>query len=129
MRTIELEINWLFYALSLSLIWLGHVVFSTFSIPASMLQIVTMLLLLSVLTTLAFSLTGKRFLHIDKVGVSYSCFGKTHYIHAEHIKSIKLRSFGVLSIPAVYLDNGTVKRFLSWKMTREELNKADTILH
>lgn len=128
MRTLELEINWLFYVLTLSLIWLGNELFSILAIPSSLLQIVTLILLLFTLTTLALSLTGKRFLHIDKAGVSYNFFGKTHYIHAEHIQAIRLRSLGVLSIPEVYLDDGRIIRFFSWKMNGDELLKAENLI-
>ncbi|ODB35477.1 hypothetical protein BB427_17315 [Pseudoalteromonas sp. BMB] len=128
MRTLELEINWHFYVLALSLIWLGNALFSILDIPSSLLQIVTLTLLFFTLSLLVLSLTGKRFLHIDKAGVSYNFFGKTKYIHAEHIKTIKLCSFGILSIPEVHLDDGHMIRFFSWKMNHDELHKAISLL-
>ncbi|KJY86974.1 hypothetical protein CWB89_08800 [Pseudoalteromonas piscicida] len=128
MRTLELEINWLFYVLALSLIWLGNALFSILDIPSSLLQIVTLILLFFTLSLLVLSLTGKRFLHIDKAGISYNFFGKTHYIHTEHIQAIRLRSLGIVSLPEVYLDDGRIIRFFSWKMNRDELLKAESLV-
>ncbi|CAM3807141.1 MULTISPECIES: hypothetical protein [Pseudoalteromonas] len=128
MRTLELEINWLFYVLALSLIWLGNELFFILDTPSSLLQIVTLTLLFFTLTILILSLTGKRFLHIDKAGVSYNFLGKTHYIHTEHIQAIRLRSLGIVSLPEVYLDDGRIIRFFSWKMNRDELLKAESLV-
>ncbi|ASD68663.1 hypothetical protein [Pseudoalteromonas piscicida] len=128
MRTLELEINWLFYVLALLLIWLGNELFSILDIPSLLLQIVTLILLFFTLTILLLSLTGKRFLHIDKAGISYNFLGKTHYIHTENIQAIRLRSFGIVSLPEVYLYDGRVIRFFSWKMNRDELHKAISLL-
>lgn len=128
MRTLELEINWLFYVFALALIWLGNILLSILNIPSPLLQLVTLIPLLLTLATLALSLTGKRFLHIDKAGVSYNFFDKTHYLHAEHIQAIRLRSLGILSVPEVQLDDGRIIRFFSWKMNSDELLKAESLV-
>lgn len=128
MRTLELEINWLFYVFALALIWLGNILLSILNIPSPLLQLVTLIPLLLTLAILALSLTGKRFLHIDKAGVSYNFFDKTHYLHAEHIQAIRLRSLGILSVPEVQLDDGRIIRFFSWKMNSDELLKAESLV-
>ncbi|MCG9761017.1 MULTISPECIES: hypothetical protein [Pseudoalteromonas] len=128
MRTLELEVNWLFYVFTLALIWLSNTLLSILDIPSLLLQLITLIPLLLILATLGLSLTGKRFLHIDKAGVSYNFFDKARYLHAEHIQAIRLRSWSILSIPEVQLDDGRVIRFFSWKMNADELVKAKSLI-
>ncbi|MEJ6474252.1 hypothetical protein [Pseudoalteromonas piscicida] len=129
MRTLELEVNWLFYALALALVWLCEVLGNAIGVYASLIQGGAVALLIAIVVAFAFSFMGTYFLHIDKAGISYKLLGTTQYIHADHIKKITLLNLGLVNIPVVHLDDGRKIRFFCWKMTQSELSRVGNLVN
>ena len=128
MRTLALEVNWLFYGLVVLFIYLLRVTFQAFSLPDSVIQLLTFVPLVSTGLVLYLSLSDKRFLHVDKAGVSYKCGFKTRYLHREQISSIKCCSLLLIEIPVVQLTDGKQVYFFSWRIDKQARSKALALL-
>ncbi|WP_419149462.1 hypothetical protein [Pseudoalteromonas 'SMAR'] len=70
MRTIVLEVNWLFYGLIVLFIYLLRVTFQALSLPDGVIQLFTLMALASIGLVLYLSLSDKHFLHVDKAGLA-----------------------------------------------------------
>ena len=128
MRTLALEVNWLFYGLIVLFIYLLRVTFQAFSLPDGVIQLLTIVALASTGLVLFLSLSDKRFLHVDKAGVSYKCGFKTRYLHREQIASIKCCSWLLVDIPVVQLTDGKQVYFVSWRIDQQARSKALALL-
>ena len=70
MRTLALEVNWLFYGLIVLFIYLLRVTFQALSPPDGVIQLFTLMALASIGLVLYLSLSDKHFLHFDKAGLA-----------------------------------------------------------
>ncbi|CAH9065794.1 hypothetical protein PSECIP111951_03440 [Pseudoalteromonas holothuriae] len=128
MRTVDLSVNWLLYGLYL----LGS--FGLFGF-ASMLDsgtvtisVMCYALIGASIFSLLLALFDKRFVHIDRAGISYSLGLSTHYIVTEDIEQIQRKRFFILTVLLVKKQSGEVKSFYSWSLSEAGFTKAEQLL-
>ncbi|OHU91811.1 MULTISPECIES: hypothetical protein [Pseudoalteromonas] len=128
MRTVDLAVNWRLYGVFLVLS-LG--LFTLSSIPVAgtiTLSVLCYGLLGASLVSLILALSDKRFVHIDKAGVSYSFGFGTHYIHSEDIISIKRKRAYLLTVVQIQIKAGVMKSFYCWDLSDSDFSRAEQLL-
>ncbi|MCF6436445.1 hypothetical protein [Pseudoalteromonas sp. MMG022] len=128
MRTVDLTVNWRLYGVFLIL---GLGLFTLCSISATgtiTLSVLCYGLLGASLVSIVLALSDKRFVHIDKAGVSYSFGLGTHYIHSEDIISIKRKRVYLLTVVQIQIKAGAMKSFYCWDLSDSDFSRAEQLL-
>ncbi|TMP40699.1 hypothetical protein CWB96_00865 [Pseudoalteromonas citrea] len=128
MKTIDLTVNWMFYSTLLLVCIIIYGVSQTSPLLSNILTISSYLLLAGVLVSLSLAVINRRYVHLDKAGISYSTGLNTQYIPSDAIVDIQLLQIGFIKVLEVQLSDHTKTRFYSWMMSNEELQRTKKII-
>ncbi|NOU51211.1 hypothetical protein HG263_11805 [Pseudoalteromonas sp. JBTF-M23] len=128
MKTVDLSVNWLLYGVFLLLCGSLFSLVSMLESRVVTLSVLCYALLVASIVPLTLSILNKRFVHIDRAGISYSLGLGTRYILSEDIKHIQRKSFSLLTVLQVELHSGEVKSFYSWTLSEAGFARAEQLL-
>ncbi|CAM4058104.1 hypothetical protein [Pseudoalteromonas byunsanensis] len=128
MRTVDLTVNWPLYSVFLTLCFGLFALSSMLEGGTNTLSMLCYALLTITLVPLFLTLSDKRFVHIDKAGVSYSLGLGTYYIHSDDIVRIQRKSFSLLTLIQVQMKTGKVRSFYSWTLSAPDFIRAEQLL-
>ncbi|MBD1583297.1 hypothetical protein [Pseudoalteromonas sp. S16_S37] len=128
MRTVDLSVNWLLYGLFLLLCVSLFSLKPMFESAAMALSVLCYVLLAASIIPIMLAILDKRFVHIDRAGISYSLGFGTHYILSEDIKHMQRKRFFLLTVLQIELHSGGVKSFYSWTLSDAGFVRAEQLL-
>ncbi|MBQ4844842.1 hypothetical protein [Pseudoalteromonas sp. MMG005] len=129
MKTIDLTVNWIFYGVLFLLCFVIYGASQTFPALANILMITSYLFLLGIILSLYLAVVNRRYVHIDKAGLSYSRGLKTQYIPCDTIANICVTRIMFIKILEISLSNNRKTQFYSWSISTEELARTRSILN
>ncbi|BBN83171.1 hypothetical protein PA25_31560 [Pseudoalteromonas sp. A25] len=128
MRTVDLSVNWLLFGIFLFACASLFFSVSALELNAFILSVLCYALLVASLIPLGLALLNKRFVHIDRAGISYSFGCGTRYILTEDIKHIQRKRFLLLTVLQVELQSGEMTFFYSWTVSEAGFARAEQLL-
>ncbi|WP_440054729.1 hypothetical protein ACSLBF_00690 [Pseudoalteromonas sp. T1lg65] len=128
MKTLDLNVNWLFFVVAFSVVFFVYSVGMSVGVAVTLMKVLAMAGAAFVLLFLILGLTHKRFLHVDRAGVSYRWLGRTRYLAKEDVVKVEQVSLGLVKVPRVHLVDGKCKTFYSWSITDQQQQRASTLL-
>ncbi|MBQ4862133.1 hypothetical protein J8L98_10585 [Pseudoalteromonas sp. MMG013] len=129
MKTIDLTVNWIFYGVLFLFCFVIYGASQTFPALANILMITSYLLLSGIILLLYLAVVNRRYVHIDKAGLSYSLGLKTEYIPCDTIENIRVTRIMFIKILEISLSNNRKTQFYSWSISAEELERTRSILN
>ena len=128
MKTIDLTVNWIFYSLLISIGAFTYGLSLKLVALSQTLTVISLILFFCIFCSLSLALSNRRYVHIDKAGLSYSLGLNTHYLPTDSIENIRVSSLGIVKVLTVKRYDESSVSFYSWRISEVELEGAKKII-